>query len=162
MQADTSPPAFFVSEMSLSISAYCFLFMKNPFAATCGTFGVCGNTARCSKAIRANPAMRRFEFGRFNLKPSAAADGICIAAHSAWVFQGRGGQATASVKTGPATARVDEPARGCLRLCQRGDLVREIIYTNRKRSARPRFSNAKGRGFAADAVTPSSHPRSEA
>ena len=42
-------------------------------------------------------------------------------------------------QTGPATAREDEPARGCLRLYQRDDLVQGIIYTKCKRSARPRF-----------------------
>ncbi len=49
--------------------------------------------------------------------------GICIAAYSAWVFQGRGGQAAASVNTGPTTARRNVPARGCVRLCQRVFLV---------------------------------------
>ena len=141
MQAETLPPILLVSEISLSISAYCSLFIKNPLPP-CGMICACGYTTQSFNAKCVNPALRRFKFWRF-FKPILTCTGICITAHSAWVFQGRGGQATASVKTGPATARVDEPARGCLRLNQRDNLVREIIYTNCKRSARPRIFRIK-------------------
>jgi hypothetical protein len=50
-------------------------------------------------------------------------------------------------QTGPATARVDEPARGCLRLYQRDDLVREIIYTIRVKEQRGRFAEEKRRSI---------------
>ncbi len=75
-----------------------------------------GTRRNCHQAICVNPAIRRFKFGRFYLKPSAAADGICIAAYSAWVFQGGDSQAIASVNAGPTTARRNVPARGCVRL----------------------------------------------
>ena len=64
MQAETSPPAFFVSEMSLSISAYCFLFIKNPLPP-CGTIRACGYTTQSLNAECVNPAMRRFKFWSF-------------------------------------------------------------------------------------------------
>ncbi len=54
------------------------------------------------------------------LKPTLTSIGICIAAYSAWVFQGQGFH---QVNTGPTTARRNVPARGCVRLNQRAFLV---------------------------------------
>ena len=56
----------------------------------------------------------------FILKPTLASIGICIAVHSAWVFQGQGFR---QVNTGPTTARRNVPARGCVRLGQQVFLV---------------------------------------
>ena len=61
--------------------------------------------------------------------------GICIAAYSAWVFQGQG---LRQVKTGPTTARRDEPARGCLRLSQQDGRISildiQIFYSTCNRA----------------------------
>ena len=97
---------------------FCILFSvhKESFAAWAARLEYVGTRRNCHQAICVNPAIRRFKFGRFYLKPSAAADGICIAAYSAWVFQGGDSQAIASVNAGPTTARRNVPARGCVRL----------------------------------------------